>query len=53
MTLAQDRSLSEAAQESGLSIHTLRSQLKSVYAKTGLNRQAQLTGLVQRLSCLV
>lgn len=53
MTLAADLSLNEAAAETGLSIHTLRSQLKSIYGKTGLNRQSQLTGLVQRLSCLV
>ncbi|CAN0574888.1 unnamed protein product, partial [Ectocarpus sp. 12 AP-2014] len=48
--LADDRSLTELADDTGLSIHTLRSQLKAVYAKTGLKRQSQLAGLVQRLT---
>jgi len=41
--LAAGGSLSELALQSGLSPETLRTHLKSVFAKTGLNRQADLT----------
>ncbi|MBB96641.1 MAG: hypothetical protein CML68_18835 [Rhodobacteraceae bacterium] len=48
--LARDRSIGEVADLTGLSPHTLRSQLKSVYAKTGQNRQAGVAGLVHRMA---
>ncbi|WP_428928230.1 helix-turn-helix transcriptional regulator [Marinibacterium sp. SX1] len=50
MHVAEDRSLSDVSDLTGVSMHTLRSQLKSVYGKTGINRQSQLTGLVHRMA---
>jgi DNA-binding CsgD family transcriptional regulator len=43
------KSLGEIAGESGRSIDTLRNQLKSVLAKTGCDRQADLVKLLTRL----
>jgi pimeloyl-ACP methyl ester carboxylesterase/DNA-binding CsgD family transcriptional regulator len=40
--LVKGRSLNSIADEFGLSKHTLRTQLKSVYEKTGTHRQAEL-----------
>lgn len=48
--LASGGSLSELALQSGLSTETLRTHLKSVFAKTGLNRQSDLVALVSGLS---
>lgn len=45
LAIAQGQSPRDFADERGLSIHTVRTQLKSVYAKTGTNRQSQLAGL--------
>lgn len=45
-TLAQGISLEEAAAALSISIHTVRSQLKSVFAKTGVTRQAELVALL-------
>ena len=50
MHVAEDRSLSDVSDLTGVSMHTLRSQLKSVYGKTGTSRQSQLTGLVHRMA---
>jgi len=44
--LAAGRSLEEAAQERGVSLHTVRSQLKHVFAKTETRRQGELVRLV-------
>lgn len=45
-TLAKGSSLEEAAAALSISIHTVRSQLKSVFAKTGVTRQAELIALL-------
>lgn len=42
-------SLAALADEQKVSIHTLRSQLKSVFAKTAVRRQAELAVLVNRI----
>jgi DNA-binding CsgD family transcriptional regulator len=44
--LADGRSLEEAAETLTVSIQTVRSQLKSVFAKTGVKRQAELVALL-------
>jgi DNA-binding CsgD family transcriptional regulator/PAS domain-containing protein len=40
--LLQDRSLDESAQELGVSLNTVRTQLKKLFEKTGTNRQRAL-----------
>ncbi|MFD3189972.1 helix-turn-helix transcriptional regulator [Sedimentitalea sp. HM32M-2] len=50
IAIADGQTVSEIAESSGVSRHTLRNQLKSVYANTGLNGQAQLAALVNRLA---
>lgn len=40
--LAHARSLEEIALERGTSVHTVRTQLKGIYSKTGVHRQADL-----------
>jgi len=44
--LARGRSLEEAAVERGVTLNTVRSQLKQVFAKTDTKRQGQLIRLV-------
>jgi len=44
--LAQGLSLADAATRRGLSIHTVRSQLKVIFGKTGASSQAQLVRMV-------
>lgn len=41
-SLVKDRSLNSIAEDFGVSKHTIRNQLKSVYDKTGTHRQAEL-----------
>lgn len=41
-SLVRDRSLNAIAEDFGISKHTIRNQLKSVYEKTGTHRQAEL-----------
>jgi len=48
--LAQGRSLAELAKASGLSVHTLRSQVQSAMAKTDTHRQTDLVALILRSS---
>jgi DNA-binding CsgD family transcriptional regulator len=48
--LVKGLSLQAIAQQHGLSVGTLRVHLKSVFAKTGTRRQAQLLTLLDRLS---
>ncbi|MEM6707963.1 MAG: hypothetical protein AAF648_04190 [Pseudomonadota bacterium] len=43
-------SLTELAQHSGLSVHTLRTQLKSINRKLGISSQAQLVGASHQLA---
>ncbi|MBM6583499.1 helix-turn-helix transcriptional regulator [Microvirga sp. BT689] len=45
-------SLQEAAEVIGVTIGTVRSQTKSLFAKTGTNRQAELVRLLTRLSLI-
>jgi DNA-binding CsgD family transcriptional regulator len=44
--LAEGRSLDQVAEERGVTISTVRSQLKQVFAKTDTNRQSELVHLV-------
>jgi DNA-binding CsgD family transcriptional regulator len=44
--LARGLSLREASATQHISLHTSRAQLKSVFAKTGVSRQAELVRLV-------
>lgn len=44
--LARGLSLAEASHLQGISQHTARAQLKSIFAKTGVSRQAELVRLV-------
>jgi DNA-binding CsgD family transcriptional regulator/PAS domain-containing protein len=44
--LASGRSLDEIAEDRGVAVSTLRVQLKSIYAKTSTNRQAELVSLI-------
>jgi DNA-binding CsgD family transcriptional regulator len=48
--LASGGTIQQLASRSGLSTETLRTHLKSVYAKTGLNRQSDLVALMGGLS---
>jgi DNA-binding CsgD family transcriptional regulator len=43
------QSVEEIAQSHGRSVHTLRSQLKSVLAKMGCSRQAELAYIITSL----
>lgn len=44
--LSAGRSIDEAARERGVSAHTVRTQLKKIFAKTGVSRQADLVRLL-------
>ncbi len=46
IAVAQGTRLSDYADEKGVSIHTVNSQVKSVLSKTGVNRQAELVKLL-------
>lgn len=46
LLLAKGKSLAEASEELHVSQHTARAQLKSIFAKTGVTRQAELVGLI-------
>jgi DNA-binding CsgD family transcriptional regulator len=48
--LAEGRTLSEIAGERAISLETLKSQLKTVFAKTGTRRQSELIGLLAAAS---
>ena len=50
--LSKGDGVSEAAAALGISVHTARSQAKTVFSKTGTNRQAQLVALAQRIGGL-
>lgn len=47
--IAQGRRPAEIAQEIELSVHTVRHHIKSIYRKTGVHSQSQLTALVLNL----
>ena len=46
LQLARGKSLAEASTGLNVSQHTARAQLKSIFAKTGVTRQAELVGLI-------
>ncbi len=46
LRLAQGLSLAEVSEQQSISQHTARAQLKSIFAKTGATRQAELVRLV-------
>ncbi len=46
IALCCGKTLDEFADERGTSIHTVKTQLKNVYLKTGTNRQAQLVSML-------
>ncbi|MBI1211969.1 MAG: alpha/beta fold hydrolase [Alphaproteobacteria bacterium] len=50
--LVQGLSLSDAAAELSISTHTARTQLKSIFAKTGVRRQSELLRLLTEISTL-
>ena len=50
MVLANGLSLEEAAEEGGISLHTVRTHLRNIFAKTGVKRQSALAALVWKLA---
>lgn len=46
VALCSGKTLEDAAVDRGTSVHTARSQLKSIFNKTGTHRQADVVGLV-------
>ena len=46
MAMAQGASVEDAAATGGVSPHTIRTQLRSIFSKTGVNRQSALAALV-------
>lgn len=50
--LVQGLSLADAAAELKISAHTARTQLKSIFAKTGVRRQSELLRLLTEVSAL-
>jgi DNA-binding CsgD family transcriptional regulator len=44
------RSVEEIASESGVSVETVRSQVRSILAKTNTGRQGELISLVLRMA---
>ncbi|RDI57920.1 helix-turn-helix transcriptional regulator [Microvirga subterranea] len=44
--------LQEMAEQTGVSVGTVRTQAKAVFAKTGTNRQAELVGILTRLAVI-
>ncbi|MNE15394.1 hypothetical protein D3C80_1083030 [compost metagenome] len=49
LLLAQQLTPEACAERLGLSINTVRSQLRSLFRKTGTGRQAELLSLIGRL----
>lgn len=50
VALCQEGSIEEVAAKAGTSFHTVRSQLKQVYQKTGVDNRTKLTKLIVSLS---
>jgi DNA-binding CsgD family transcriptional regulator len=50
--LLSGQTLHEIAEAAGVSVGTVRSQTKAIFAKTQTNRQAELVGLLTRLALL-
>jgi DNA-binding CsgD family transcriptional regulator len=51
--LACGETIEDIAEEHDISVSTARVQLKSIFAKTGASRQAELVALLTRLTILV
>lgn len=51
--LLEGATLADAAAVRGISLHTARSQLKSIMLKTGVNRQADLVNLLSRCNAVL
>jgi DNA-binding CsgD family transcriptional regulator len=49
LALWEGRTITEIAEARGLSVHTLRNQVKSALSKTGSRRQIDLVALVERV----
>jgi DNA-binding CsgD family transcriptional regulator len=52
IALLDGRSLSETAEIHGVSLETVRSQIKSIFQKTGTKRQAELVRILARVGSL-
>lgn len=52
MQLGAGATVADAADELNISVHTARNQLKSIYSKTGINRQSELIKLLIELGLL-
>ncbi len=50
LRLAVGLSLAEIADESGVSVNTVRAQLRSIYAKTGVTKQSELVATIWRIA---
>jgi len=50
--LLKGMSVAECAQSSGVGVATIRSQLHSIFSKTGVRRQAQLVALLSKVPVL-
>jgi DNA-binding CsgD family transcriptional regulator len=50
--IAEGQRLEGAAQDAGVTYQTARSYLKSIFMKLGVNRQAELASLIQKLAAL-
>ncbi|MGV7034810.1 helix-turn-helix transcriptional regulator [Methylobacterium symbioticum] len=50
--IARGRGASEAAAQAGVTVHTIRAQLRAIYLKTGTSKQARLTALLNEMSTL-
>ncbi|NOX82075.1 MAG: helix-turn-helix transcriptional regulator [Alphaproteobacteria bacterium] len=46
LALADGASIEQAAKAGGVSLHTVRTQLRSIFAKTGVKRQSALAALI-------
>lgn len=52
VTLCQEGSLDEVAEKACISVHTVKSQLKQVYQKTGVDNRTKLTKLIVSLAAV-
>jgi DNA-binding CsgD family transcriptional regulator len=49
LALAEGRTMMQIVRMRGVSLHTVRAQLKAIFHKTGARSQAQLVAMVLRL----
>lgn len=50
LSLATGLSMGETADNNGVSVNTIRAQLRSIYAKTGVVRQSELVATIWRIA---